>query len=313
MRRRDDDLVLDRAAGAHDLGHGRGLRDRRPRAGRPRQRLRRRERCAQEDVARRIGGIDAEQDVDLGGGGAAGAEPEADEERQQRCAGRLEGGGHGNAPDSGRARRDKPPKLTATSPANRGKRECRAEISSRVLPLRHSRRTVGPKKKRPARCRQRPGAAIETNRFSRSSPERRSSRLRAGRAARRSSAWPAITLFTCSTDCTVLPLIASSTSPATMPARSAAPSTSSTTRPASIFASRFSSRVSGLSVRPSGAVLAGVAGVGDLLAFLLRAAELGLDRALGAVAPDLQLDALARRRHADQARERRPSEAPARR
>ena len=89
-----------------------------------------------------------------------------------------------------------------------------------------------------------------------------------------------------------------------MPARSAAPSTSSTTRPASIFASRFSSRVSGRSARPSWPCSLLAPASATCLASFVGAAELGLDRALGVVAPDLELDALARRRHADQARQR---------
>ena len=68
VRRRDDDLVFDRAAGAHHLGHGRGLGDRGPRTGGPAQRLRGPERGAEQHVAGAVGRVDAEQHAHFGGG-----------------------------------------------------------------------------------------------------------------------------------------------------------------------------------------------------------------------------------------------------
>ena len=87
VRRGDDDLVLDRAAGAHDLGHGRGLGDRGLRSGGAGQRLRRRERRAQQHVAAGIGRVDAEQDVDLGRAGDADAERERSDDERDGASG----------------------------------------------------------------------------------------------------------------------------------------------------------------------------------------------------------------------------------
>ena len=83
VRRGDDHLVLDRAAGAHHLGHARGLGDRGAHAGRPGQRLRRRERGAQQHVARRIGRVDAEQHPHFGGRLRAGQRRRDERERDE--------------------------------------------------------------------------------------------------------------------------------------------------------------------------------------------------------------------------------------
>ena len=210
----------------------RGLRDRGARAGRAGQRLRRRERRAQQHVAGGIGRVDAEQDADLAGG-ACGARRQADEDASAAPSElkRIAMGVLLN----GRATRQTP--LKAYNRRGSGLTPRRTpEVVHAVLPARDTSRAAQQSARRAARARRR----RSTIDFSRSSRARRSSRRRAAPAARRSSACRPSRSSTCSTDCTGLPLIASSTSPASMPARAAAPSTSSTTRPASTFASRFS-------------------------------------------------------------------------